>query len=244
MRTIHYDTMVFEVTRRCNMACKHCMRGDAQCVDMSDEVIDKALENVGEITNITFTGGEPTLNVQAIRHVLDVCKAREIPVYSFYLVTNGKTVTTDFLTAMIEWYAYTQKFDGDYSAVALSRDIFHEDIPSGNRYLLRSLSFYNEEDKNTDFTIYSPQELGRARSMSATQPRCICEPDYTIDGQDIFFADGLVTVTADGLYLPVCDYEYAETERIAMGSVYDNEAYEQFLCDGITDSYWNKIDAA
>ena len=29
-----FNTVIIEVTRRCNMSCPHCLRGDAQNVDM------------------------------------------------------------------------------------------------------------------------------------------------------------------------------------------------------------------
>ena len=88
------------------MSCPHCMRGDAQNKDITHEVIDRLFENVSGIGSIVFTGGEPTLNIDAILYVLEVCKKRDIPAESFYLVTNGKEVSDDFLIACIRWYAY------------------------------------------------------------------------------------------------------------------------------------------
>ena len=68
---ISYGNLCLEITRRCNMACAHCLRGDAQNVDMSHEIIDRALENVLSIGSLTFTGGEPSLNVDAMRYTLE-----------------------------------------------------------------------------------------------------------------------------------------------------------------------------
>ena len=53
--------VVIEVTRRCNMNCAHCLRGDAQNLDISIDVIDRffdAFANGADISTITFTGGE------------------------------------------------------------------------------------------------------------------------------------------------------------------------------------------
>lgn len=36
----------FEMTRRCNMKCKFCSRGDAQNLDITEEIIDKALDEL------------------------------------------------------------------------------------------------------------------------------------------------------------------------------------------------------
>lgn len=35
-----------ELTRRCNMNCEFCARGEAQNIDMSTEIIDKTLDEL------------------------------------------------------------------------------------------------------------------------------------------------------------------------------------------------------
>ena len=34
-------SLILEVTRRCNMCCAHCLRGEAENIDMQKETIDK-----------------------------------------------------------------------------------------------------------------------------------------------------------------------------------------------------------
>ena len=41
--------MNIELTRRCNMACKHCLRGDAQNLTISKEIIDKIFTDTAKI---------------------------------------------------------------------------------------------------------------------------------------------------------------------------------------------------
>ena len=228
---IQYDGLVFEVTRRCNMACAHCLRGEAQCLDMSDEIIDKALEDVTCISHIVFTGGEPSINVHAIRHVLDVCKEKGIDVGGFFVATNGKEVSMDFIHVMIDWYAYCQDYDSEYCSLALSRDKFHDPIDTKNIQILRALSFFNEEEKATDFDRYEPIALGRARSLTTVRDVRRYAPTVDYDSMyDVLLLDGgEITVTADGLYLPYCDYEYAEVQDIALGNVYEQDKYKQVL---------------
>lgn len=36
----------FELTRRCNMRCRFCSRGEAQDIDITKEIIDKALDEL------------------------------------------------------------------------------------------------------------------------------------------------------------------------------------------------------
>ena len=62
MTKIGVRSLILEVTRRCNMCCDHCLRGDAQDLDMQKETVDALLEQVGSIGGVTFSGGEPLLN--------------------------------------------------------------------------------------------------------------------------------------------------------------------------------------
>lgn len=91
------NDIAIEVTRRCNMACKHCLHGEAENLDISHKTIDNILTPlIGQsIGGITFTGGEPSLNVDAIQHTLDFCKKNNISVSSFYVVTNGKRIAIE-----------------------------------------------------------------------------------------------------------------------------------------------------
>lgn len=65
------DTLILEVTRRCNMYCDHCLRGNAMSMDMDDALVDKIVDAVDGIGTVVFSGGEPTLNLAAIRHFFD-----------------------------------------------------------------------------------------------------------------------------------------------------------------------------
>lgn len=144
--------VVIEVTRRCNMNCAHCLRGDAQNLDISTDVIDRffgAFAYGADISTITFTGGEISLNVQAIEYVLEKAKEKDISISSFYMVTNGKEKETilPLLLASMKWYAYA--YDNEVSGLALSKDAFHEKIPSENERMLSAVSYFSQ-DKNME----------------------------------------------------------------------------------------------
>ena len=63
MAKLSIDNLIIEITRRCNMACAHCLRGDAQNIDIDPSYMLKLLRdnNIDYISMVTFTGGEPTL---------------------------------------------------------------------------------------------------------------------------------------------------------------------------------------
>lgn len=230
---VQFDRLIFEVTRRCNMSCKHCLRGDPQNIDITDEIIDKALENVSYISSITFTGGEPSLNVGAIRHILDVCRKNEILVGSFFIATNGKEVSVEFLTAILEWYNYICETNEEFDlcSVALSRDQFHEEIPEKNKNLLKSFSFYSDEKTIIFNGRRQLLNLGRAKNLVDLKRR---EVNYTrgVYAMEIFddcycIHDTDITITTTGDVLTDCDYAYADTDSIKIGTVFDPSWVEQ-----------------
>jgi len=69
-----------EVTRNCTLACEHCLRGDAQAVNMDLEVIEKIFNNVRGIGTLLLTGGEPLIAVQQLEKIIELIKKKNIKV--------------------------------------------------------------------------------------------------------------------------------------------------------------------
>ena len=80
-----------EMTRRCNMNCIHCARGDAQNVDITEEIIDKTLDEMSGvyISGIRLSGGEPLLAEKQIDYLFQEIIRRKIRVGSISIFTNG-----------------------------------------------------------------------------------------------------------------------------------------------------------
>lgn len=86
---ISFKSLCFEITRKCNMKCPHCMRGDAQDLTIFKEVIDKCLDNVAWVYSVILTGGEPFLEPDIIDYLFDGIIRRKIKIYGFSCMTNG-----------------------------------------------------------------------------------------------------------------------------------------------------------
>lgn len=89
MANLNLYSCAIELTRRCNMTCEHCLRGDAQNLDLQPDILNTFLDRISGINCLTLTGGEPTLAVPQMKMVLDGLKKRNIPVENYYVVTNG-----------------------------------------------------------------------------------------------------------------------------------------------------------
>jgi MoaA/NifB/PqqE/SkfB family radical SAM enzyme len=124
MQKLSLDNLAIEVTRKCNMKCAHCLRGDAQNKNISNKTLATVLENVESISSITFSGGEPSLNVKAIREFIRLAKDKGISVGSYFVSTNGKIANPDFLLAMLELHLFCN--DNEISCLQVSTDEYHD----------------------------------------------------------------------------------------------------------------------
>lgn len=106
------DSLVVEITRRCNANCAHCLRGCAENVNISRKAMRELFNNIKYVNTITFTGGEPSLYVRAIRETLNICKELEIEVGYIYVVTNGVKYSKGLINVMNDWANYCMKCMG------------------------------------------------------------------------------------------------------------------------------------
>lgn len=223
------------VTDKCNMHCAHCLRGDGCGRNIPFQYIDNFLDGVQSIGSLTFTGGEPTLNVPAIRHTLDYLKAHDIALYGFYIVTNGKYIPDDFLRVCMDLWVYTVGVCGgeaDMCGVTISRDMYHEEIGDDPRRLLSAFSFFRPEDKTTDWEHIPLLNRGRATELDAHKRN----KDYTKltvndYGDNIGVEDCDVSLTVDGYILSDCDYSYEDVEDYAVCRVDHPGEFAEYIND-------------
>lgn len=84
-----YSNIMLEVTRKCNLKCVHCMRGETQNIDMSGEIIEKVFAQVEQLHHLSLTGGEPFLAPQVIEKMVDVIIENKIRLWRCTTVDNG-----------------------------------------------------------------------------------------------------------------------------------------------------------
>lgn len=90
-----------------------------------------------------ITGGEPSLNVRAIRHILERVRAYGITVNDFYIVTNGSATSRseEFIEACAALYEYQEEKEQDSGhMLEMSDDRFHD--PAEYAATLAALSPY------------------------------------------------------------------------------------------------------
>lgn len=116
-----FSGLTIELTRKCNMKCAHCMRGDAQDISMSRETIDRLIDSVDVCTLVSITGGEPMLEMDNLLYLLHlITKKWKCVTISF--VTNGSILDKRLVDAFENFC----KVDPNrLVAFCISRDKYH-----------------------------------------------------------------------------------------------------------------------
>ena len=60
------QNLSLELTRKCNLNCRHCMRGESQNLTMDDEVIERIFKDINGVYSLQFGGGETSLVVDRL----------------------------------------------------------------------------------------------------------------------------------------------------------------------------------
>ena len=97
------------VTKKCNLACAHCMRGDAQNQDITKETYDAIFDKIQFIENLNLGGGEISLSPKVITDLIASLKEHKTIVNSFALTTNGTIISQEFIDALLELKEYVYK---------------------------------------------------------------------------------------------------------------------------------------
>lgn len=143
IKKLGFDVLSLQVTRRCNLSCKHCCCGSSEDTDMTKEIIDNVLDQTYDIGTLTFTGGEPLLNDDIIIYTLDEIMKRKIRCYSFDMDTNGLILKEDLCDVLNEFAQHCNQYNTNDNLIVLgvSADKYHDNNPS------EALKFYKKRLK-------------------------------------------------------------------------------------------------
>lgn len=210
--------LCLEVTRRCTLNCKHCMKGDSKKEDMSHETIDSIFKDVNDIQVLLFSGGEPFLAIDQLEYILNVIKRNNIHVYKVRIVTNA-TILNSRILKLLKELSKISKLD-----IKVSLNKFHQmevdrigatKKRDSNLNTLKEL--FNAKEYGREINNDLPKLLlskGRAAQLSAEELEMInnsgeIKTNYTLD-KDIYY----------GKFINDFEPKYDENDRIAYGEVF------------------------
>ncbi len=229
--SLNASHLILEVTRKCNMCCDHCLRGEPQKQDMTKVIINKVLDTFESICTVTFTGGEPTLNLDLIRYFFNEADKRGKLPSSFWLATNGKENQIELAALLLEYYPLVD--EPECCGVAVSKDYFHDE-PKIN--YLAGLSFY---DSSKEHDIYNPDDSWLIKSGNAELYDLGSQEKADRRSQNLYldahgnnnFTIEQVYVNALGDVIPDCDYSYIEQEKMKLCHIDDLVEYIHLISE-------------
>ena len=212
---------LIEVTRKCNMTCSHCLRGARQNKIISTEHLKKFFSKIDSIGTLIITGGEPSLVPDKIREIIQIAKRYKVDIQNFYLVTNGKKVSDQFLLAIIELYNYCS--ENETSGIRVSNDDYHEMVTEKNRLKVFALTDFDEIStlsnsyRNSNLLNQGNAEKnGLGNIEICSEPICI---------EDEYITEGEIYLNCNGNIIHGCEWSYKNQEKHKICSV-DNLSLE------------------
>lgn len=227
-KKLQLNEFAIEITRKCNMKCAHCLRGDAQKRDIHKEYITKTLEDVSSIGSLTITGGEPTLNIPAIRFILDELKRLEIPVGYFYMVVNGRKTcqSIEFLHLLIEMYMYQDEKDECLPMIQMSNDKYHShpNEQKESKEFLSMLSFFSCRDD--EYKMSNIIAEGRGYDLGGFKSLDYSKEVYVNEYEDTIEVDTMIYLNAKGQICNNCDYSYETQDNLYLFDINETSLFE------------------
>lgn len=238
---MYINNLIFEVTRKCNLKCRHCLRGCAQNLSMSKQTIQNTLKDVKGIGTIQFTGGEPSLGLYQIRTIVDVLLENEISIYNFWIKLNG----TKYSEALLEYFnsLYENVDDKDMSMLTFSSDNYHKNSNKViNAYLNMQWKYPFINPPDRDNSKYLIRE-GRARkAISGVYYRqalyyngWVTDEDIYPDRYECMAMEYPVYISANGNVISGCDLSFDHIDKYSFGNV-NKEPLKSIISKHLFDS--------
>lgn len=228
---LYINNLIIETTRKCNMKCKHCLRGASQRISMQLDYINRIFGAIDTIDCITPTGGEPTLAMDVLNHITQCIRYTNCEVNNFYMVTNGKSLR---VSAVAKWI-YDMSLvcsSNELSSVNFSFDKFHKwDLtnPQQNKQFRNYVNLkeelmykydlcdncgggfvnkHSDETWNYDFLI----KEGRAEDMGTRENNPV-PFDVEETDNNIFIAENELYLTCSGWLIAGCNWSYKSMDN-------------------------------
>lgn len=220
MYTMYINDLVIETTRRCNMNCGHCLRGNAQNKHMKDEYLYEFLKQVDYVGSVAFSGGEPTLpsGMKVIERFMEICNELNVRVGNFYIATNGKVWRDDFPELINRLFNLCE--DNEMSSIDISGDQFHE----SDKWSINQFKFRLEEELydyyNIDEIVSIRPDIDRRFVITQGRGACVGYNEriheiiiYENEEDEFRINEGTIYLNCNGQIIAGCDWSY-ETQEI------------------------------
>lgn len=169
MEKITWNGLHVELTRKCQLACTHCARGNAQKINIKNEDIDNLLKHTEQIMLLNLTGGEPTLNLKSMQFIVDKLIEYCIPLYELNIITNGVDIPRKFIRILKRYKMLIDLSNGCDSIekviIGMSMDDFHIGYDKEKQYKKLQKKLKGIAIVQPMLQGQLPVAIGRARNL-------------------------------------------------------------------------------
>jgi len=187
---------------------------------MDDKIIDNLTKSIEYISCLTLSGGEPSLNPDAITHLIYSMYKNNCSFHYFWTAINARRFRKQFYDAIWELY-YTSEAQED-CVLTISGDQFHElrSDKAVNQY--EALPFYSNSKMrfiNDEHVINEGMAKTNYIGMQEAKKRSIIfSYDWDPASETLTIEDDIY-VNAKGDVLLCCDLSYESQKKHAIGNV-------------------------
>ena len=212
---IAIDDLILEVTRRCNMRCPHCLRGEAESLDADIDLIPQIFEGVSEIGMLTF-------------YILE----HDITVNGCFIATNAKVYAPELVDCVRRlyeanlgghrtevlaehWLRLSRDEDEvPYFSIAVSGDPYHEPVPVENLMRYRHCGFFSDIKVN-DGKYILDRGRGSMLANAFDRPILSLSIEADDDGENLLVSQ--VYVSSNGVVAADCDLPFDDLDMLEPG---------------------------
>lgn len=237
MKRYKYSGIILEITRRCNLKCEHCIRGEQQNLDLTDVVINRLFDNLEECKLLNLTGGEPLLAIDIIEYLVDEIIRRNIKIETINLVTNGTIKDRRIVDILAR---FCDSAEERKAMLRISTDSFHKQDESKKAY-----DFYMEAAKQYErLEILETRPFGevgssifiiagRAKNLLIEHPELvpvigrrkesIYDHRVTVGNNTVFC---MLHITVNGDICVFEDRSFETNDRMTIGNIMVESMYD------------------
>ncbi len=108
-KEVFVQNLALELTRKCNLSCDHCLRGDCQDKSMSDKTMERIFEDVDGTMQLQFVGGETSLALDRLKKLQEILQEKQTKVRSILVFTNGVNISDEYIEILGKLKDYVTK---------------------------------------------------------------------------------------------------------------------------------------
>lgn len=227
------ETLVIEITRRCNLKCAHCIQGDAQNITITKEIIDKMFSQVDNVKKIKIVGGETLLEIETLEYMLQSIDRYNLQTSSVSLITNGTikdsrviSVFDDFVKRKNNRYISMLISDDDFHDINKSKETvkFYNSINFNNKILIKLYSDIGEPNVNNGAPlIYMGRAISYIKENGFKNVSNIVIKENSVRTHQICVKDNcikcILQLSANGLIGLTLHADYNTSDKLGIGNI-------------------------